>query len=115
MKVEHGNHTCEHCGAKVSASPVCPCCGRDHSAMWVATAKKGDAASGFAMFFAVPYFIIFEASGVLWSRSIDQFVNGLAYALLNTFIVGVVAGIIFMMITGAKPTDKDIKRATKRG
>jgi len=111
MKVEHGNHPCEHCGAKVSTAPVCPCCGRDHSAIWIATAKKTDAATGFAMVFAMPYFIV-KVLGI-WNLPFTQFIDGLGSALLNTLIIGVVAMIVHMILFGIKPKDKEIENARK--
>jgi len=63
------------------------------------------------MVFAMPYFIFKVLE--LWNLPFTQFMGGLGSALLNTFIIVVVAMIVYMVLFGVKPTDKEIKQASK--
>ena len=54
MKVSHGNHTCEHCAAKVATAKLCPCCGQEHGAEWLANATKVDNMTACAAAFTAP-------------------------------------------------------------
>ena len=111
MRVEHGSHACEHCGAKVPAALICPCCSNEHSAVWIATAKKSDEVQGLAALFAMPY-LAFQFY-TLWDLPLKQFLDGVGHALLNSIIIVVVVFIVHMMIFGAKPTAKEIETAGK--
>ena len=111
MKVEHGTHTCEHCGAKVSTARVCPCCGREHSDLWIATAKKADGAAGFAGMFVFPY-MIFKLIAI-WNLPLNQFMDELVKACVNSIGIAIIAMIAYGILVGFTPKEKDIEAVRK--
>jgi hypothetical protein len=111
MKVEHGSHTCEHCGAKVSTAWVCPCCGREHSDLWIATAKKADGAIVFMGMFVFPY-MIFKLIAIC-NLPFFQFMDELVKVTLNSMGIAIIAGIAYVILFGFTPKEKDIEAVRK--
>jgi uncharacterized OB-fold protein len=46
---------CEHCGSWVKVRPVCPKCGKEHSAEWL---EKNEKDAKIADMIAVPFLVI---------------------------------------------------------
>lgn len=111
MQVEHGNHKCEHCGAKVPAANTCPCCGKDHSDLWIANAKKEEGAAATTIFCAGSYFI-FKLIGA-WNLPFSEFVEQLLQAGINSIIIAVCVSIVYLMLFGINPTEKEIEAIRK--
>lgn len=112
MKVSHGNHTCEHCAAKVATAKLCPCCGQEHGAEWLANATKTDNMTAWSMVFVIPYLI--STIIKIHSLPLDQFFNALGSMMVDIFLIMIGVCVVYSMLFGLRAKPKDIDKMKVR-
>lgn len=112
MKVSHGNHTCEHCAAKVATAKLCPCCGQEHSADWLANATKADNMTAWTIVFVIPYFV--STLIEIHPLPFDQWFNAFGSMFFDMFLIAVGVCTVYGMLFGLKAKPKDIDKMKVR-